>query len=116
MASDGPPRFADLPCQGPFSCRIGCRFSYQNARNSQVFRPILSRFSGLVLAFRNATVLLRQRCFLLVVDVMAIFEEWFEYDYEEVLLGAVKAETKRKGDELLALRLRHRRSPTRPQK
>ena len=54
--------------------------------------------------------------FLLVVDVMPVFEEWFEYDYEEVLLGAVKAETKRKRDELLALRLRHRRPPTRPQR
>jgi hypothetical protein len=47
---------------------------------------------------------------------MPVFEEWFEYDYEEVLLGAVKAETKRKQDELRALRLRHRRPPTRPQK
>jgi hypothetical protein len=54
--------------------------------------------------------------FLSVVDVMPVFEEWFEYDYEEVLLGAVKAETKRKRDELLALRLRHRRPPTRPQR
>ena len=54
--------------------------------------------------------------FLLVVDVMPIFEEWFEYDYEEVLLGAVKAETKHKHDAKLALRLRHRRPPTRPQK
>jgi hypothetical protein len=76
----------------------------------------LSRFSGLVLAVRDATVLPRQRTFLLVVDVMPVFEEWFEYDYEEVLLGAVKAETKRKRDELLALRLRHRRPPTRPQR
>jgi hypothetical protein len=69
-----------------------------------------------VLGVRNATVLTRQRFFLLVVDVMPVFEEWFEYDYEEVLLGAVKAETKRKRDELLALRLRHRRPPTRPQR
>jgi hypothetical protein len=47
---------------------------------------------------------------------MPVFEEWFEYDYEEVLLGAVKAETKRRRDELLALRLRHRKPPTRPQR
>lgn len=47
---------------------------------------------------------------------MPVFEEWFEYDYEEVLLGAVKAETRRKRDELLALRLRHRRSKPGPQK
>jgi hypothetical protein len=47
---------------------------------------------------------------------MPVFEEWFEYEYEEVLLGAVKAETKRKHDKKLALRLRHCRPPTRPQK
>lgn len=47
---------------------------------------------------------------------MPVFEEWFEYDYEEVLLGAVKAETKRKHDAKIALRLRHCRPPTRPQK
>lgn len=40
---------------------------------------------------------------------MPVFEEWFEYDYEEVLLGAVKAETKRRHHERLPLRLRHRR-------
>ena len=26
---------------------------------------------------------------------MAVFEEWFEYEYEEVLLGVVKSEPKR---------------------
>lgn len=41
---------------------------------------------------------------------MPVFEEWFEYDYEEVLLGAVKAESKRGNGARLALRLRHRRS------
>jgi hypothetical protein len=46
---------------------------------------------------------------------MPVFEEWFEYDYEEVLLGAVKAETKRKHHANPALRLRHRRPPA-PQK
>jgi hypothetical protein len=61
--------------------------------------------------FAAATIVFSMR-----VDVMPVFEEWFEYDYEEVLLGAVKAETKRKRDELLALRLRHCRPPTRPQK
>jgi len=43
---------------------------------------------------------------------MPVFEEWFEYDYEEVLLGAVKAETKRKHHERLAQRLRYRRPQT----
>lgn len=47
---------------------------------------------------------------------MPVFEEWFEYDYEEVLLGAVKAETKRRYLERLALRLRHRRLKPGPQK
>lgn len=47
---------------------------------------------------------------------MPVFEEWFEYDYEEVLLGAVKAETKREHGARLALRLRHRRSKSGIQK
>ena len=57
------------------------------------------------------------RRYILVSEfVMPVFEEWFEYDYEEVLLGAVKAESKRKDHAKLALRLRHRRSPNRPEK
>lgn len=47
---------------------------------------------------------------------MPVFEEWFEYDYEEVLLGAVKAETRRRQGERLALRIRHRRPKPGPQK
>jgi len=47
---------------------------------------------------------------------MPVFEEWFEYDYEEVLLGAVKAESKREHNARLALQLRHRRSKPGQQK
>ena len=56
-----------------------------------------------------------RRLFQVSESVMPVFEEWFEYDYEEVLLGAVKAETKRKHHANPALRLRHRRPPA-PQK
>jgi hypothetical protein len=76
----------------------------------------LSRFFGLVLGCRNDTVLAVALVSLQVSEyVMPVFEEWFEYDYEEVLLGAVKAETKRRHHANAALRLRHRRPPT-PQK
>lgn len=47
---------------------------------------------------------------------MPVFEEWFEFDYEEVLLGAVKAETKRGHHERLGLRLRHRKPKPGPEK
>jgi hypothetical protein len=47
---------------------------------------------------------------------MPVFEEWFEFDYEEVLLGAVKAESKRGRREQMALRIRHHRPKPGPQK
>ncbi len=71
---------------------------------------------GLALGRRNDTVLAVASVFLVSEFVMPVFEEWFEYDYEEVLLGAVKAETKRKHHAQIALRLRHRRPPTRLEK
>jgi hypothetical protein len=43
--------------------------------------------------------------------VMAVFEEWFEYEYEEVLLGVVKAEQKRGRLGRGMLTLRRRRAP-----
>lgn len=46
---------------------------------------------------------------------MPVFEEWFEYDYEEILLGAVKAESRRQHHGKPAMNLRHRRQP-KPQK
>jgi hypothetical protein len=72
-------------------------------------------FFGLVLRRRSDTVLDVASVFQVSESVMPVFEEWFEYDYEEVLLGAVKAETKRKHHANPALRLRHRRPPA-PQK
>jgi hypothetical protein len=42
---------------------------------------------------------------------MAVFEEWFEYEYEEVLLGVVKAEQKRGRWGKGMLTLRRRRAP-----
>lgn len=47
---------------------------------------------------------------------MPVFEEWFEFDYEEVLLGAVKAETKHRHHGRLAVRLRHHRPKPGPEK
>ena len=42
---------------------------------------------------------------------MAVFEEWFEYEYEEVLLGVVKSEQKRGRIGRGMLTLRRRRAP-----
>ena len=42
---------------------------------------------------------------------MAVFEEWFEYEYEEVLLGVVKTEQKRGKTRRGILTLRRNRAP-----
>jgi hypothetical protein len=91
-------------------------FFLSKCRKFVVFLAHFVAFFGLVLGCRNDTVLAVALVSLQVSEyVMPVFEEWFEYDYEEVLLGAVKAETKRRHHANAALRLRHRRPPT-PQK
>jgi len=77
--------------------------------------PFCRVFRGWFCGVQMLPFWLLRRFFLPSEFVMPVFEEWFEYDYEEVLLGAVKAETKRKHHERLAQRLRHRRPQT-PQK